>query len=116
MQKGKKRTVAFHTLGCKLNFSESSEIGRQLEDEGYERISFGEQADISVIHTCSVTGSADKKTRQAIRKAKQISPDGITVAMGCLRLMRHTWIPICSVWGGNEGFPMILWITLDTWC
>lgn len=83
MQNGKKRTVAFHTLGCKLNFSESSEIGRQLEDEGYERVSFGQKADISVIHTCSVTGSADKKTRQAFRKAKQISPDGITVAMGC---------------------------------
>ncbi len=83
MQNGKKRTVAFHTLGCKLNFSESSEIGRQLENEGFERVSFGEKADVSVIHTCSVTGSADKKTRYAIRRAKQISPDGITVAMGC---------------------------------
>lgn len=83
MQNGKNKRVAFHTLGCKLNFSESSEIGRQLEEEGYVRVDFGEEADISVIHTCSVTGSADRKTRQAIRKAKHISPEGITVAMGC---------------------------------
>ena len=73
MQKGAKKRVAFHTLGCKLNFSESSEIGRQLEEEGYLRVDFGEEADVSVVHTCSVTGSADRKTRQAIRKAKQIS-------------------------------------------
>ena len=83
MLKGKNKRVVFHTLGCKLNFSESSEIGRQLEDEGYIRVPFGEEADVSVIHTCSVTGSADRKTRQAIRKAKRISPNGITVAMGC---------------------------------
>jgi len=83
MLKGKKKRVAFHTLGCKLNFSESSEIGRQMEDEGYVRVPFGEEADVSVIHTCSVTGSADRKTRQAIRKAKKISPKGVIVALGC---------------------------------
>jgi threonylcarbamoyladenosine tRNA methylthiotransferase MtaB len=82
MEKGT-RTVAFHTLGCKLNFSETSQIGRQLEQEGYKRVEFGEKADISVIHTCSVTGSADRKTRQAIKKAIKSSPAGYIVAMGC---------------------------------
>ncbi len=77
------KTVAFHTLGCKLNFSETSEIGRKLEDEGYTRVNFGEEADISVIHTCSVTGSADRKTRQAIKKAIRCSPNSYIVAMGC---------------------------------
>ncbi len=79
----RKKTVAFYTLGCKLNFSETSEIGRQLEDEGFKRVDFGQKADVSVIHTCSVTGSADRKTRQAIKKAIKISPEGYVVAMGC---------------------------------
>ena len=78
-----KKTVAFHTLGCKLNFSETSQIGRQLEQEGFTRVDFGQEADISVIHTCSVTGSADRKTRQAIKKAIKASPGGYIVAMGC---------------------------------
>ena len=77
------KTVAFHTLGCKLNFSETSEIGRKLEDEGYTRVKFGEEADISVIHSCSVTVSADRKTRQAIKKALRCSPKSYIVAMGC---------------------------------
>ncbi|MCX6224447.1 MAG: MiaB/RimO family radical SAM methylthiotransferase, partial [Bacteroidia bacterium] len=69
------KKVAFYTLGCKLNFSETSEIGRQLEESGFERVPFGSQADITVIHTCSVTGSADRKTKQAVHKANQVSPD-----------------------------------------
>lgn len=81
--KTRKKTVAFHTLGCKLNYSETSEIGRQLEEEGFNRVAFGENADVSVIHTCSVTGSADRKTRQAIKKAIKASPEGFIVAMGC---------------------------------
>ena len=106
--KGKK--VAFHTLGCKLNFSESSEIGRQLEEEGYLRVDFGEEADVSVVHTCSVTGSADRKTRQAIRKAKQISPDGITVAMGCYAQLKSddpgAFKDADLVLGTNEKFDL----------
>ncbi len=84
----KKKTVAFFTLGCKLNFSETSEIGRQLEQEGFSRVDFGKEADVSVIHTCSVTGSADRKTRQAIKKAIKVSPDGFIVAMGCYAQLR----------------------------
>ncbi|MCK5822074.1 MAG: tRNA (N(6)-L-threonylcarbamoyladenosine(37)-C(2))-methylthiotransferase MtaB [Bacteroidales bacterium] len=110
MLKGKNKRVAIHTLGCKLNFSESSEIGRQLEDEGYIRIPFGEEADISVIHTCSVTGSADRKTRQAIRKAKKISPKGITVAMGCYAQLKSgdnkAFDDVDLVLGTNEKFNL----------
>ncbi len=84
----RKKTVAFHTLGCKLNFSESSAIGQQLEVEGFKRVDFGEKAEVSVIHTCSVTGSADRKTRQAIKKAIKASPDGFIVAMGCYAQLR----------------------------
>lgn len=110
MQKGQKKRVAFHTLGCKLNFSESSEIGRQLEDEGYIRVPFGEEADVSVIHTCSVTGSADRKTRQAIRKARQISPDSIMVAMGCYAQLKSGDLGALEnvdlVLGTNEKFEL----------
>lgn len=84
----RKRTVSFHTLGCKLNFSETSEIGRKLEEDGFERVDFGEEAEVSVIHTCSVTGSADRKTRQAIKKAIKASPEGFIVAMGCYAQLR----------------------------
>ena len=105
MTTGKKRTVAFHTLGCKLNFSESSEIGRQLEEEGYKRVPFGQPADISVVHTCSVTGAADRKTRQAIRKAKQISPGGITVAMGCYAQLKSNDL------AETEGVDLVLGTT-----
>lgn len=110
MQNGNKKRVAFHTLGCKLNFSESSEIGRQLEEEGYIRVPFGEEADVSVIHTCSVTGSADRKTRQAIRKARQISPESIMVAMGCYAQLKSGDLgaleDVDLVLGTNEKFGL----------
>lgn len=110
MLKGKNKKVAFHTLGCKLNFSESSEIGRQLESEGYLRVPFGEEADVSVIHTCSVTGSADRKTRQALRRAKKISPNGITVAMGCYAQLKSddagAFDDVDLILGTNEKFNL----------
>lgn len=114
MRTGRKRTVAFHTLGCKLNFSESAEIGRQLEAEGYERVPFGQPADISVIHTCTVTGAADRKTRQAIRKAKSISPTGITVALGCYAQLKssdlHELEGVDVVLGTTEKFNLTTYL------
>ena len=62
------RTVAFHTLGCKLNYSETSAIGRQFEQAGYAAVPFNEGADIYVINTCSVTDFADKKCRNVVRR------------------------------------------------
>ncbi|MFA6126052.1 MAG: tRNA (N(6)-L-threonylcarbamoyladenosine(37)-C(2))-methylthiotransferase MtaB [Bacteroidales bacterium] len=109
-----KKKVAFHTLGCKLNFSETSEIGRQLEDSGFERVPFGTHADITVIHTCSVTGSADRKTKQAIHKAIQVSPDSFIVAMGCYAQLKPeeiaSWKGVDLVLGTNDKFDLIKYL------
>ena len=77
------KTVAFVTLGCKLNFSETSTIAQQFLDNGYERVAQSKSADIYVINTCSVTEHADKKCRQAIRKLHKQNPDAIIAVTGC---------------------------------
>ncbi|MDD4778434.1 MAG: tRNA (N(6)-L-threonylcarbamoyladenosine(37)-C(2))-methylthiotransferase MtaB [Fermentimonas sp.] len=77
------KTAAYYTLGCKLNFAETSAIGRQLYNSGITRVRKGQQADICVINTCSVTELADKKGRQAIRKAIQEHPNAFVVVTGC---------------------------------
>lgn len=77
------KTVAFHTLGCKLNFSETSSIGRMFEDAGYGEVPFKDPADIYVINTCSVTDFADRKCRKTVRKALRQSPDAFVVVIGC---------------------------------
>jgi len=104
------KTVAIYTLGCKLNFSESSEIGRVLESEGYQRVPFGTQADITIVHTCSVTGTAERKTRQTIHKAIRSSPEGIIVAMGCEAqldpLEVASWKGVNLVLGTHEKFNL----------
>jgi tRNA A37 methylthiotransferase MiaB len=68
-------TIAYHTLGCKLNFSETSALNRLFNEEGYEKKSFQEEADVYVINTCSVTENADKECRQLIRRVKKQNPD-----------------------------------------
>ena len=65
------RTVAFHTLGCKLNFSETSTISRLMENDGFEKKDFEELADVYVINTCSVTDNADKECRQLVRRIQR---------------------------------------------
>ncbi|HDP76159.1 MAG TPA: tRNA (N(6)-L-threonylcarbamoyladenosine(37)-C(2))-methylthiotransferase MtaB [Bacteroidales bacterium] len=82
MNKGRKR-VAFYTLGCKLNFSESSTIARKFADMGYERVSPDSEADVYVINTCSVTDHAEKKCRQAIRKFTTKSSNAMVAVVGC---------------------------------
>lgn len=77
------KTAAYYTLGCKLNFAETSAIGRQLFNSGITRARKGQEADICVINTCSVTELADKKGRQAIRKAIQENPSAFVVVTGC---------------------------------
>ncbi len=79
----KKIRVAFHTLGCKLNFSETSTISRQFDPEHFELVDFSEPADIYVIHTCSVTAAAEKKCRQTIRAAHHQNPAARIAVMGC---------------------------------
>lgn len=78
-----KRTVAFHTLGCKLNFSETSSLSRLLEQDGFEKKSFDDLADVYVINTCSVTDNADKECRQLVRRIQRKSPQSLVVITGC---------------------------------
>ncbi len=78
-----KRSVAFHTLGCKLNFSETSTLSRLLEGEGFEKRKFEEQADVYVINTCSVTDNADKECRHLVRRIQRRSPESFVVITGC---------------------------------
>lgn len=77
------RTVAFHTLGCKLNFSETSSLSRLLEQEGFEKKEFEDQADVYVINTCSVTDNADKECRQLVRRIQRKAPESLVVITGC---------------------------------
>lgn len=78
-----KKTVALHTLGCKLNFSETSTIGRLLENDGFEKRNFDEVADVYVINTCSVTDNADKECRQLVRRIQRKAPEAMVVITGC---------------------------------
>ena len=77
------RTVAFHTLGCKLNFSETSSLSRMLENEGFEKKDFDDLADVYVINTCSVTENADKECRQLVRRIQRKAPESFVVITGC---------------------------------
>jgi threonylcarbamoyladenosine tRNA methylthiotransferase MtaB len=77
------KTVALHTLGCKLNFSETSTIGRLLENDGFEKRNFDEVADVYVINTCSVTENADKECRMLVRRIRRKAPDAMVVVTGC---------------------------------
>jgi len=80
---GMNKTVALHTLGCKLNFSETSTIGRLLENDGFTRKEFNEVADVYVINTCSVTDNADKECRMLVRRIQRKAPEAMVVVTGC---------------------------------
>jgi len=77
------KTVAFHTLGCKLNFSETSSLSRLLENEGFEKKEFSDKADVYVINTCSVTENADKECRYWVRSIQRKAPESLVVITGC---------------------------------
>ena len=77
------KTAAFYTLGCKLNFSETSTISRDLEEAGYAKIDFELGADIYIINTCSVTDQADKKCRNIVRKALKYNQNAFIIVIGC---------------------------------
>lgn len=78
-----KKKVAFYTLGCKLNFSETSTIARSFVDEGFDRVDFAEAADMYVINTCSVTENADKRFKSIVKQAQKKNPDAFVAAVGC---------------------------------
>ena len=97
-----KKRVAFHTLGCKLNFAETSTLARQLEQEGFIKVSFDAAADVYVINTCSVTDNADKECRQIIRRALHKSPEAFIAVTGCYAQLRPD--EIASI----EGVDLVL--------
>ena len=76
-------TIAFHTLGCKLNYSETSSLARMVELEGFVKRPFEEAADFYVINTCSVTDNADKECRQLVRRIRRQAPESFVVITGC---------------------------------
>ena len=99
-EKGKK--VAFHTLGCKLNFSETSTISRNFKQKGFDVVSFNSDADIYVINTCSVTEQADKKCRQAIKKIQHKNPEAFIAVVGCYAQLKPEEI------ASNLGVDLVL--------
>lgn len=103
--------VAFHTLGCKLNFAETSSIARKFTDNGYDRVEFNEPADVYVINTCSVTKKADKKSEQFIKKAHKQNPAAQIVVMGCYAQLQTEKIAsiqgVDLVLGTNEKFKVL---------
>ena len=77
------KTVAFCTLGCKVNQYETNAMMQKMIEAGYEVVDFETKADIYIINTCTVTNMADKKSRQMLRRVKEINPEAILVAVGC---------------------------------
>ena len=104
------RTAAFYTLGCKLNFSETSTIARDLEEEGFARVEFEKGADIYIINTCSVTDQADKKCRNIVRKALKYNPNAFVVVIGCYAQLKPKEISsidgVDLVLGAQEKFKI----------
>jgi threonylcarbamoyladenosine tRNA methylthiotransferase MtaB len=105
------KKVAFYTLGCKLNFSETSTIGRAFEAAGYAKVKFDDTPDIFVINTCSVTENADKKCRQLVKKALKINPNGFVAIIGCFAQLKPKQIAeipgVDIVLGANEKFNIV---------
>ena len=106
----KQRTVAFHTLGCKLNFSETSTLSRHLEGQGFVKKEFEDEADVYVINTCSVTDNADKECRQLVRRIQRKAPESLVVITGCyaqLKPKEISQIPgVDLVLGAAEKFNL----------
>lgn len=104
------RTVAFHTLGCKLNFSETSMLSRTLEAQGFVKKEFEEEADVYVINTCSVTDNADKECRQIVRRIQRRAPQGMVVIIGCYAQLKPKQIAeipgVTLVLGASEKFNL----------
>lgn len=105
------KKVAFYTLGCKLNFSETSTIARSFEEAGYAKVDFDDTPDIFVVNTCSVTENADKKCVQLVKKAKKVNPESFVVIIGCYAQLKPEKIAdiygVNMVLGANEKFDIV---------
>ena len=104
------KTVAFHTLGCKLNYSETSSIGKQFLDRGFQFADFNVAADVYVLNTCSVTESAERECRQVIRRALRQNPQAFIIVTGCYAQLRPEEIAhiegVDFVLGSSEKFKL----------
>ena len=105
------KRVAFHTLGCKLNFSETSTIARLFDEQGYQKVDFKEPADVYVINTCSVTANADKECKQIVKAAQLIAPEAYIVVVGCYAQLKPEEIAnihgVDLVLGASEKFKLL---------
>jgi threonylcarbamoyladenosine tRNA methylthiotransferase MtaB len=105
------KKAAFHTLGCKLNFSETSTISRLFEEQGYLKVDFNESADVYVINTCSVTANADKECKLIVKNALSISPDAYIAVIGCYAQLKPEEIAniegVDLVLGASEKFKLL---------
>ena len=103
--------IAFHTLGCKLNYSETSFILKDFQNEGMKITNFFEEADIYVINTCSVTENADKEARKLVRQAKRRNPDSSVAIIGCYAQLKPDEIAnldgVDMVLGAEEKFNIL---------
>jgi threonylcarbamoyladenosine tRNA methylthiotransferase MtaB len=108
------RTAAFHTLGCKLNFAETSTIARQLTDAGYDKVGFDDRADIYVINTCSVTENADRECKLHVKRAMKANPEGLVVIVGCYAQLKPEEISqitgVDLVLGAKEKFNILSYL------
>ncbi|WP_294246312.1 tRNA (N(6)-L-threonylcarbamoyladenosine(37)-C(2))-methylthiotransferase MtaB [uncultured Chryseobacterium sp.] len=108
------RTAAFHTLGCKLNFAETSTIARQLTDAGYDKVSFDDKADVYVINTCSVTENADRECKLHVKRAMKANPEGLVVIVGCYAQLKPEEISritgVDLVLGAKEKFNILSYL------
>jgi threonylcarbamoyladenosine tRNA methylthiotransferase MtaB len=105
------KKVAFYTLGCKLNFSETSTLARLFEEGGYAKVDFEENPDVFIINTCSVTENADKKCKQLVKRAQKINPDALIAIVGCYAQLKPEEIGkipgVDLVLGANEKFNVL---------
>ncbi len=105
------KKVAFHTLGCKLNFSETSTIARLFQDNGYQKVDFTQPSDVYVINTCSVTANADKECKQIVKSALSVSPEAYVVVVGCYAQLKPEEIAnidgVDLVLGASEKFKLL---------
>ncbi|MDY0930922.1 tRNA (N(6)-L-threonylcarbamoyladenosine(37)-C(2))-methylthiotransferase MtaB [Chryseobacterium sp. CFBP8996] len=108
------KTAAFHTLGCKLNFAETSTIARQLTDAGYDKVGFDDRADIYVINTCSVTENADRECKLHVKRAMKANPEGLVVIVGCYAQLKPEEISqitgVDLVLGAKEKFNILSYL------
>lgn len=108
------KTAAYHTLGCKLNFAETSTIARQLTGAGYEKVSFDEPANVYIINTCSVTENADRECKLHVKRAMKANPDGLVVIVGCYAQLKPEEISkiegVDLVLGAKEKFNILSYL------